>query len=54
MIKDVQALKCTIFHFVFNFYCFCMVEKICLFSYRSGEINKQTIHGIAKQISASN
>ena len=41
-ITDVRALTCTSFHFIFNFYCFSICWKICMFSYGSGKINKQT------------
>ena len=37
---DVWALTCTTFHFIFN--CFFIGWKICMFTYGSGEINKQT------------
>ena len=50
-ITEVRALTCTTFHFIFNFLMLLfMMEKICLFSYGSGEIN----HGIAREIGASN
>ena len=42
VITDVQALKCTTFHFIFNFTASIYDGKIRLFSYGSGEINKQT------------
>ena len=41
-IKDVRELTCTTFLFIFNFYCFFIGWKICMFSYGSGEIDKQT------------
>ena len=41
-ITDVRALTCTTFHFIFNFTASLYDGKICLFSYGSGEINKQT------------
>ena len=37
-ITDVRELTCTTFHFILLY----MMEKICLFSYGRGEINKQS------------
>ena len=50
-IKDVWALTCTLFHFIFYFYCFFILWKICMFSYERGvRTISRLIHGIARQI----
>ena len=53
-ITDVRALTSTTFHFIFKFYCLYMMEKYACFHLGVVRSISRHIHGIARQMGASN